>query len=163
MAGSMSPKAAGGREPDYQSLAWFRHLIRRFLVFSEGEARGAGLKPQQHQLLLAVKGLPRDRRPTIGSLAWQLQLQHHTVVGLADRLCSLGMIRRNRNPADQREVLIEITPLGESVLKRLSIAHRRELQRVAPLLLPALSALFGPTAGRKRAPARADRRPRRKR
>jgi DNA-binding MarR family transcriptional regulator len=130
------------REPDYQNLAHFRHLLRRFVVFSEGAAREAGLQPQQHQLLLAVKGLPPDGLPTIGALAWQLQLKHHTVVGLVDRLCALGLIRRNRNALDHREVLIEITAKGESVLRHLSVAHREELQRMAPQLLPSLTAIF---------------------
>jgi DNA-binding MarR family transcriptional regulator len=130
------------REPDYQNLAYFRHLLRRFLVFSEGAAREAGLKPQQHQLLLAVKGLPPDGLPTVGALAWQLQLKHHTVVELIDRLSALGLVRRNRNALDHREVLIEVTPKGEALLRKLSEVHREELGRTAPLLLPALTAIF---------------------
>ncbi|HLY73779.1 MAG TPA: MarR family transcriptional regulator [Planctomycetota bacterium] len=129
-------------EPDYQSLAHFRHLVRRFVAFSEEVARGAGLKPQQHQLLLSIKGLPSDGLPTIGALAWQLQLKHHTVVGLVDRLSALGLVRRNRNVLDHREVLIEVTPKGDALLRRLSVAHRSELRRMAPLLLPALTAIF---------------------
>ena len=43
---------------DYQALAELRYRIRRFLHFSEQAARAAGLEPQHHQLLLAVKGLP---------------------------------------------------------------------------------------------------------
>src|SRR5436190_2883074 len=138
----MRTKAPGFGEPDYRNLAWFRHLIRRFLVFSEAEARSAGLQPQQHQLLLAVKGLPPDGLPTIGALAWQLQLKHHTVVGLVDRLSALGLIRRHRNVHDHREVLIEVTPKGEAVLRKLTVAHREELRRVAPMLLPALTDLY---------------------
>ncbi|HEV3028231.1 MAG TPA: MarR family winged helix-turn-helix transcriptional regulator [Planctomycetota bacterium] len=129
-------------EPDYQNLAYFRHLFRRFLVFSEEAAREAGLKPQQHQLLLSIKGLPSDGLPTIGALAWQLQLKHHTVVELVDRLSALGLVRRNRNVLDHREVLIEVTPAGDALLRSLSVAHRAELRRMAPLLLPALTAIF---------------------
>jgi hypothetical protein len=43
---------------DYRSLAAFRYEIRKFLAFSEGAAREAGIEPQQHQMLLAVRGLP---------------------------------------------------------------------------------------------------------
>ena len=42
----------------YQSLAELRYQIRRFLYFSEQAARDAGLEPQQHQFMLALKGLP---------------------------------------------------------------------------------------------------------
>src|SRR5215472_4810176 len=54
---------------DYRALAEIRYQIRRFLHFSEETAREAGLVPQQHQLLLALKGLPDGRKATIGELA----------------------------------------------------------------------------------------------
>ncbi len=38
---------------DYQALAEFRYQIRKFLRFSEGAARDAGIEPQHHQLMLA--------------------------------------------------------------------------------------------------------------
>ena len=43
---------------EYQSLAEFRYQLRCFLHFSEQAARSVGLEPQQHQLLLTIKGLP---------------------------------------------------------------------------------------------------------
>ena len=48
--------------PDYQMLAELRHQIRRFVHFSEQAARKARIEPRQHQLLLALKGLPQDVR-----------------------------------------------------------------------------------------------------
>ncbi len=50
---------------DFQALAELRYQIRRFLRFSEQAARSAGLEPHQHQLLLALKGLPEGSRPRI--------------------------------------------------------------------------------------------------
>jgi hypothetical protein len=44
------------------------------------------MESQQHQLLLALKGLPRGIKPTISALAERMQLQHHNTVGLVDRL-----------------------------------------------------------------------------
>src|SRR5580658_11090764 len=41
---------------DYENLLAFRSSLRRFLHWSETQARGAGLTPAQHQLMLAVKG-----------------------------------------------------------------------------------------------------------
>jgi DNA-binding MarR family transcriptional regulator len=61
---------------DYQSLAEFRHQIRRYLRFSEKTVRNAELEPRQYQLLLALKGLPPDVRPRIAELAERLQIQH---------------------------------------------------------------------------------------
>ncbi len=67
-------------------MAELRYQIRRFMRFSENAAQQAGMEPQQHQLLLALKGLPRGMKPTINALAERLQLQHHSTVGLVDRL-----------------------------------------------------------------------------
>src|SRR5438105_14280317 len=90
---------------EYQALAEFRYQLRRFLRFSEQAARAAGLEPQQHQLLLAVKGLPEGRKATISALAERLQLAHHSTVELIDRLAERGFIQRCRDEADHRQVL----------------------------------------------------------
>ena len=46
---------------DYEALAAFRYALRRFVAFSETEAKAAGLTPRQHQALLAIKGTPSGR------------------------------------------------------------------------------------------------------
>jgi DNA-binding MarR family transcriptional regulator len=123
---------------DYQSLAEFRHQIRRFVYFSERAARTAGLEPRQHQLMLALKGLPADVRPNIGELAGRLQIQHHSAVELVNRLEAAGLVRRQRGTQDRREVLLELTPRGEKVLRDQSLHHRAELRSQGPALLAAL-------------------------
>jgi len=127
---------------DYRILAEFRYQIRTFLRFSEQEAKASGLQPQQHQLLLALKGLPSGVPPTISSLASRLHLQHHTVVGLADRLCKQGYLIRKGVDGDRRMVHLVITRSGHTVLRQLSIIHRRELQSAVPLLLKTLKKLI---------------------
>jgi DNA-binding MarR family transcriptional regulator len=132
---------------DYQALAEIRYQIRRFLHFSEQTAREAGLVPQQHQLLLALKGLPTGRKATISELAERLQLRHHSTVELIDRLVERGLIKRMRDETDQRRVIIHLTPQGEQVLRRLSLLHRHELQLAGPAFVRALGALLaGDTA-----------------
>lgn len=123
---------------DYQSLAELRYQIRKFVRFSEQAARKAGMEPRQHQLLLAIKGLPETVRPRIGVLAERLQLQHHSTVELADRLAKGGYIRRRRDSEDRREVLLHLTAKGENVLRRLSLDHKQELRNAGPTLMEAL-------------------------
>jgi DNA-binding MarR family transcriptional regulator len=123
---------------DYQALAELRHQIRRFLHFSEEAARAADLEPRQHQLLLAIKGLPRGVRPRIAELAERLQIQHHSTVELANRLSVGGYVRRRRAGDDRREVLLSLTPKGEKVLRELSLHHKAELKTQGPALLTAL-------------------------
>ena len=127
---------------DYHALAELRHQIRRFLVFSEREARAAGIEPQQHQLLLALKGLPPGLDQSIRVIADRLQLKHHTVVGLVDRLCAAGLVVRSRNQADARSIFLHITPKGERLLRGLSLAHSAELKSAGPALLAALESLL---------------------
>ncbi len=129
---------------DYQSLAELRYQIRKFVRFSEQAARNAGMEPRQHQLLLAIKGLPKDVRPRIGELAERLQLQHNSAVELANRLATRGYIRRQRDSDDRREVLLQLTPKGENVLRRLSLDHRQELRSAGPTLMKALARVMGP-------------------
>src|SRR5579863_9005627 len=72
--------------PDYQRLAEFRYVLRRFLIFSENADAAAGLTAQQHQALLAVKGFTGAAAVTTGGLAERLGIRHHSAVGLVDRL-----------------------------------------------------------------------------
>jgi DNA-binding MarR family transcriptional regulator len=123
---------------DYRALAAFRHEIRKFIAFSEQAARDAGIEPQQHQLLLAVRGLPESMRPTIGAVAERLCVQHHTVVALVDKLEMRGLILRERSEADRREVLLRVTYAGEALLRALSALHRLQLETVGPNMVRAL-------------------------
>ncbi|HEX4809735.1 MAG TPA: MarR family transcriptional regulator [Bryobacteraceae bacterium] len=126
---------------EYREIAEFRYRIRQLLHFSEEVARANGIEPQQHQLLLAVKGLPEGTRPTITALSARLCLRHHSTVELIDRLVTHGAITRVHNPEDGREVLLELTSHGEELLRKLSIQHWQELQRSGPALADSLRAM----------------------
>ncbi len=128
-------------DAEYQALAELRYRLRTFLAFSENEARSVGLEPRQHQLLLAIRGLPAGERPTIRTLADRLVLRHHSVVEMIDRLEAQEMVKRKADPADGRVVLVRILPRGRAMLDRLSIAHRDELAKTAPKLLASLQTL----------------------
>jgi DNA-binding MarR family transcriptional regulator len=149
---------ANGREQDpidYQALAEFRYHIRRFIRFSESAARNAGVEPQQHQLLLAVKGLPPDEEPTIGAIANRLHVVHHSAVELVDRLEEQGLVQRRRSSIDRRRVLVSLTQKGERILRELSVHHRRELAASGHELSSALRKLLassGPHEARKSRP-----------
>ena len=127
---------------DYRALGAFRYEIRKFLAFSEQAARGAGIQPQQHQLLLAVRGLPEDVRPTIRAVAERLCVKHHTAVALIDALEGQGLLKRDRSSKDRREVLLVLTAKGDALLQRLSALHRQQLRSVAPVLVNALQAIL---------------------
>jgi DNA-binding MarR family transcriptional regulator len=123
---------------NFEALADFRYAIRRYLTFSERNARAAGLEPQQYQALLAIKGVPLSQKATVGVLAERLQIQHHSAVELMDRLEKRGLVRRARSHVDRRQVLVQLTPTGERKLKRVSLPHRDELRTAGRKLLRAL-------------------------
>jgi DNA-binding MarR family transcriptional regulator len=131
------------KDSDYQALAEFRYRIRCFLRFSEQAARAAGLEPQQHQLLLSIKGLPSSKKATVGVLAERMQLAHHSTVELLDRLEERGLVERRRDESDRRQVLVQITPAGEEILAELSLHHFDELGSVGPMLVEVLNTFVG--------------------
>ena len=129
--------------PNLKAMAELRYQIRKFLRFSENAARQAGIEPQQHQLLLAIRGLPDGASPTIGVLAERMQLQHHSTVELVDRLVDRNFLCRLRSTNDRRQVLVKLTHDGEEFLQKLSLHHLEELQSAGPTFVKVLNSLLG--------------------
>jgi DNA-binding MarR family transcriptional regulator len=117
---------------DYTLLAEFRHLLRQFLAFSEAAARQAGLTPQQHQALLAIRG--GGGVLSTSQLAERLAIKVHSAVELSGRLADSGLLKRQADATDRRRVLLSLTPKGNRLLEKLSLSHRDELAAMAPLL-----------------------------
>jgi DNA-binding MarR family transcriptional regulator len=133
---------------EYQALAEFRFLIRRFLTNSEKAAQSVGLNPRHYMCMLALKGLPSGQKATMGNLAERLQIQHNTAVELVDRMEKRGLLRRERSTEDRRSVLVYVTARGERLLSRL-VRHRiAELRVTAPDLARTLRLVLT-TASRK--------------
>ena len=130
---------------EYRALARFRRSLRQFMHFSEEAARGAGLTPAQHQLLLAVKGFDGGdgdaAAPSVGDVADWLQLRHHSAGELVDRAVAAGLLHRETDPDDLRRQLLHLTPLGERRLETLSALHRDELHRFRAQVLAELDEL----------------------
>ncbi len=103
----------------------------------------AGIEPRQHQLMLALKGLPVNTRPRIRELADRLQTQHHSTVELVNRLAAGGFVRRHRMKEDRREVWLSLTKKGEKILRELSLDHQEELRARSPALIAALLRAIG--------------------
>ncbi|HMK11464.1 MAG TPA: MarR family winged helix-turn-helix transcriptional regulator [Acidimicrobiales bacterium] len=123
-------------DEEYGELLAFRTALRRFLHWSDEQARRAGLTAQQHQLLLAIRGhaggAQNGAEPTIGDIAESLLLRHHSAVELVDRAEQAGLVHRSVDDVDRRVVRLSLTAKGQRVLHKLSAAHLDELQRLAP-------------------------------
>lgn len=116
----------------YEALAEFRYQLRCFLVFSEREARDAGLTPQHHQAMLAIRGSSR-RAMTIGELAERLVIAPHSASGLAARLRKAELLDRITG-TDRRVGDLRLTDRAERLLEHLARVHHLEVQRIKRVL-----------------------------
>jgi DNA-binding MarR family transcriptional regulator len=75
-----------------------------------------------------VLGILRDHGPMSPSaLSDRLIVTRATVTGVLDSLEGRGFVRRSANPDDRRSLVVEISPAGLKVLKRLrTLVHRNE-------------------------------------
>ncbi len=129
----------------YRALAEFRYGLRKFVRFSESAARAQGITPQQHQLLLAIKGGFSDHEwAAVSELAERLQLQQHSVVGIIDRSVQAGLVARVGHQEDHRVTEVHLTPKGEAILETLTVAHREELRRMRNFVSSVMRALEHP-------------------
>jgi DNA-binding MarR family transcriptional regulator len=138
---SPGSRRASPASVDYRALARFRYQLRQFLAFSETAARKAGLTPQQHQALLAIKGFAGPAPASVGDLARFLLIRHHTAVELVNRMVKLGLLSRLVDDEDGRRVLVQLTKKGEQKLQALSRIHIEELRSVSPALSEILRSL----------------------
>ena len=125
---------SGLDQHDYERLLAFRTGMRRFLSWSGQQSEAAGITPAQHQLLLAVRGHPDPRGPTVGDIAGYLLVRHHSAVELIDRAVAAGLVTRRADSEDGRTVRIALTADGRERLERLAAAHLEELDRMTSRL-----------------------------
>jgi len=120
-------RTAALSEGDYRDQSEFRYALRRFMRFSELQARQEGITPQQHLVLLMVRGHPAYPRVTIGDIAERMQVKHHSASLLVDRTVRRGLLKRESDTGDRRRALVSLTDAGDDVLERITLANRAEL------------------------------------
>lgn len=125
-------------DDDYRRLLEFRDGVRRYIHHLESQAGRLGITPAQHQILLAIRGHPEPKPPSIRELSTHLLLRHHSMVELVNRAEAAGLVRRDPDPDDHRVVRVTLTSLGTEKLHRLSASHMDELNRLIPRLRPLL-------------------------
>ncbi|MBB3464612.1 MarR family transcriptional regulator [Rhizobium sp. BK377] len=126
-------------EIEYEALANLRYRIRKFRQFSGKAAEKLGLTRQQHQALLAIKGLGVGGRMNLPELADKLFLTPAEAAALVALLQEAGHVtidaRQKRRPA------VLLTAKAEELLRRLTPAHLYEIREMAPELMQALRML----------------------
>ena len=130
---------------DIESLAQFRYALRQFLRFSERAARQAGISPQQHQLLMTIKGMHGRTWANVAEVAERLQVSHHAAVALVTRAQNQKLVKRTQGKEDRRTVQVSLTPKGEDLIAQLAELHHHELSRLSSILLKQLQAISAAT------------------
>lgn len=126
---------------DFRLHAQFRYHLRRFLSACETNARKSGLDPSQYQLLLCVKGMPRDFKPNITTLSERLLIERHSTVELVDRCVNKGLVERFREGPDRRNVFVRLTAEGDALVEKIALENRREMQSSVPAFIEFLEVL----------------------
>jgi DNA-binding MarR family transcriptional regulator len=134
-------------QADFEDLLRLRTGLRRFLRWSEEQARAAGLTSAHHQLLLAIRGHPGETSPTIGEIADYLVLRHHSAGELIDRAETAGLVVRSPDPRNGTQVRVSLTDTGRAKLTRLAETHMAELAHLAPTMRALWEALEANAAG----------------
>jgi len=118
------------KKSDYTALAKFRSSLRRFLHETSEAARELGVTPQQHQVMLSIKGMQGRNWLSIGELAEAMQVRHHSMVALVDRCEKAGIVQRSRGTVDRRIARVSLTANGEKIIEKLSAENKNELNRL---------------------------------
>jgi DNA-binding MarR family transcriptional regulator len=127
---------------DFDALANFRYLLRRFLRFSKEFLKANGnLSPEQYEALLAIKAVASSGGVTISQLSERLQVKHHSAVSIVDRLAERKLITRERGQTDRRHRHVKLTAKGEQLIEKLATVHRREMHARTPEIINALERL----------------------
>ena len=132
----------GLNSDDYDALANFRYLLRKFLRFSKDFLRTtAGLNPEQYEALLAIKAFKSPTGVTISELSERLQIKHHSAVNIVDRLTEKKLITREASKTDRRLRHVQLTGKGAALIEELAAVHRREIRRRSADMIKALERL----------------------
>lgn len=102
-------------------------LFRVLWVRGQAECRALGLTIAQARLL-GMLGSPASAEPS--ELARHLELSRQAVSSAVNHLEREGLVARVHSPTDRRRVLIEFTPAGRRVFRRLRAGHHEMHRRI---------------------------------
>jgi DNA-binding MarR family transcriptional regulator len=95
-----------------------------FAVYSANLAFGRAYKPildavgLTYTQYIALVALNETDDQTVGALGEKLFLESNTLTPILKKLETLGFIRRERDPADERQVRVSLTPSGRRLIEK---------------------------------------------
>ncbi len=114
------PAAASQPAPDPKAPGLDDFLC--FAVYSANLAFGRAYKPLIESLgltsytqFIAIVALSEEDHQSVGALGEKLFLESNTMTPILKKLEGLGYVTRRRDPADERQVIVSLTPEGRRV------------------------------------------------
>ena len=104
-----------------------------YAIYSAGMAIQRAYKPVLDELgltypqYLVLNVLWRQDEQTVGRIAHQLALESSTLTPLLKRLETADLIRRSRNPSNERQVIVALTDRGRGLKSRAGCLGERLL------------------------------------
>lgn len=96
-----------------QTLRALRRILRAADQGGRKLAVATGLTPSQ---LMVLQQIERSDATTPGSVAVSLKFGQATVTNIVDRLETRGLVTRQRNERDKRQIFLRLTAAGRRVL-----------------------------------------------
>jgi DNA-binding MarR family transcriptional regulator len=115
-----APARTKATKPELPKLADFLC----FAIYSANLAYGRAYKPILDELgvtytqWIAIVALWEEDDQTVGSLGDKLFLESNTLTPILKKLESLGYLERKRSPADERQVIVSLTPAGRALREK---------------------------------------------
>ncbi len=94
-----------------------------FAIYSANLAFGRAYKPLLDKLgltytqYIAMVALSEEDDQTVRALGEKMFLESNTLTPILKKLESIGYIRRQRDPADERQVRVSLTPAGRRLVE----------------------------------------------
>jgi len=136
-----------------------------FSLYGASMAVGRAYKPLLDRMgitypqYLLLSSLGEEDARSVGAIAERLMLESSTITPLVKRLAGTGLVTRERNPENERQVIVTLTEAGRALLRdcaclgeRLvagsgqSLAELHRLNREIRALRDALDASLRPAA-----------------
>ncbi|WP_062016145.1 MarR family winged helix-turn-helix transcriptional regulator [Aureimonas sp. AU4] len=93
-----------------------------FSLYGASMAVGRAYKPLLDRMgitypqYLLLSALGEEDERSIGAIADRLMLESSTITPLVKRLAAAGLVERERNPQNERQVIVRLTEAGRSLL-----------------------------------------------
>lgn len=119
------PMATPGTVDTWERLVRFHRLATTQMDDRLREACGRSL--DEYDVLHQVHAHSGPIR--MGVLAERLLIANSSCNRLVGRLVAAGLLARTSGETDRREVLVELTPEGRRVRRRMAAVHTRDIER----------------------------------